>query len=302
MLIAMASRTSAGQPVVVDDTGRVRPLDVPSLSALLRLPLTDIRAMVEEASAGAAPDSLDDVTLGPPIDGRTEVWAAGVTYRRSQEARIEESGNRDIYSMVYDAPRPELFFKAVSWRVVGSHEDIAVRHDSELNVPEPELAVVTNALGEIVGYTICDDVSSRTLEATNPLYLPQAKIYTGSCSLGPAIRPSWELAPDPHFDIRVRVHRDESTVWSGSTSTDKMKRSFTELVDHLFTALDFPEGAVLATGTGLVPEITFTLRDGDVVDIEVPGIGRLVNGVRETPPRRTPVSASPLTLGRNHAD
>src|SRR4051794_36555517 len=160
-----------------------------------------------------------------PLDGRTEVWAAGVTYERSRDARMEESSEQSVYDRVYAARRPELFFKSVAWRVVTDGEPIAVRSDSAVTVPEPELAVVVTAAAEVFGYTVCDDVSSRDIEGENPLYLPQAKVYAGSCSLATGIRPAWEV-PDPGaLGIGVRVTRTGDTVFEGATSTARMHRS-----------------------------------------------------------------------------
>jgi 2-dehydro-3-deoxy-D-arabinonate dehydratase len=219
-------------------------------------------------------------TLLAPIDGRTEVWASGVTYEISREARVEESEHEaDIYRRVYDAARPELFFKAVSWKVSGTGEPIAVREDSEVDVPEPELAVVCNRDGEIVAYSVCNDVSSRSIEGENPLYLPQAKVYLGSCALGPSLRPAHEI-PDPYaLEIALEIERDGETIWRGKTSTAQLHRRLDELVAYLFRADRFPEGAVLSTGTCLVPDMPFSLRSGDVVAITIEEIGTLRNPV-----------------------
>lgn len=257
----------------------VVPVDVSSLGALLALPLEDIRSAVDTPSGGQVP--LERVTLLPPADGRMEVWASGVTYERSRTARKEESSQASVYDLVYDAERPELFLKSVPWRLVTDGEPIAVRRDSRLDVPEPELAVVANAFGEIVGYTVCDDVSSRDLEGTNPLYLPQAKIYAGSCSLATGIKPAWQVT-DPHdLAIDVEIRRGAQTVWSAETSTATMHRRLPELVEWLFAEAHFPEGVVLSTGTGLVPEMTVTLLAGDIVTIEVAEVGTLSNPVVE---------------------
>ena len=257
----------------------VTPVDVPSLGALLALPLADIRLAVDTPAADAVP--LERATLLPPADGRMEVWASGVTYERSRAARTEESTQASVYDLVYDAERPELFLKAVPWRVVTDGEPIAVRRDSRLDVPEPELAVVANAFGEIVGYTVCDDVSSRDLEGTNPLYLPQAKIYAGSCSLATGIKPAWEIADAHDLAIDVEIRRGAKAVWSAETSTATMHRRLPELVEWLFAETHFPEGVVLSTGTGLVPEMTVTLIAGDVVTIRVAEVGTLSNPVVE---------------------
>jgi 2-dehydro-3-deoxy-D-arabinonate dehydratase len=263
---------------VISDDGRRRRLPVRSLAELLRMPLNDMRSLVEAGGESIAESAL--TRLLPPIDGHTEVWASGVTYQRSSDARQEESVVADVYARVYDAVRPELFFKSAAWRVVGAMERIGVRPDSEINVPEPELALVINAAGQTIGYTVCNDVSSRSIEGENPLYLPQAKIYTGSCALGPTIRPSWEI-PDPYaLAINVRVRRDGAAVWEGETSTSLLHRRFDDIVEHLYRNSSFPDGAVLSTGTGLVPDMTFTLEPGDVVDVAIDGIGTLVNDVR----------------------
>ena len=231
-------------------------------------------------SSRPAAKSIGESRLLPPVDGRTEVWAAGVTYKRSSDARQEESVVADVYSRVYEAVRPELFFKAAAWRVVGATEPVGVRPDSEINVPEPELALVINAAGETIGYTICDDVSSRTIEGENPLYLPQAKVYTGSCALGPTISPSWEIADPYGLAITSRVTRDGVDVWSGETSSALLHRRFDDLVEHLFRNHTFPDGAVLTTGTGLVPDMSFNLQPGDTVEVTIEGLGTLVNEVR----------------------
>jgi 2-dehydro-3-deoxy-D-arabinonate dehydratase len=254
----------------------------PAQTSPLRLTLADLRA----ALAGADPRSsegvaLEAVTLLAPIDGRTELWAAGVTYEMSRQARAEESAtSASVYELVYDAERPELFMKAVAWRVVGPGGAGRVRADSEVDVPEPELAVVVNAGGEIVGYCVCDDLSSRTIEGANPLYLPQAKIYDGAAVLGPGIRPAWEV-PDPYqLEVHLRIDREGMTVWSGSSSTSLLHRRLDELVNWLWREQSFPDGAILSTGTSLVPPFPFTLADGDTVDIEITGVGRLHHRIR----------------------
>ncbi|CAN5131941.1 hypothetical protein BH20ACT13_BH20ACT13_01510 [soil metagenome] len=211
--------------------------------------------------------------LEPP-----EVWCAGVTYERSRDARIEESAVEDVYSLVYDAERPELFLKdAGCRRTVGPGEPIGIRSDSAWNVPEPEIGLVLGEDGDIAGVTIGNDVSSREIEGANPLYLPQAKVYAGACSLGPAV-----LSPVPSepFEIRMRILDATSAVlFTGETSTARMKRSFEELVAFLVRDNPVPPGSVLLTGTGLVPPDDFTLEPGHVVEIEVPGIGILSNPV-----------------------
>lgn len=214
-----------------------------------------------------------------PLDAWTEVWAAGVTYARSRNARMTESEVPDIYDRAYSADRPELFFKSLGWRVAGTGEPVAVRPDSTWDVPEPELAVVVAASGEIVGYTACNDVSSRSIEGDNPLYLPQAKSYLGSTALGPGIRPAWQV-PDPYrLTFTVHIRRGGAVVWQDSASTARLNRRLDELVGYLFRADAYPQGVVLSTGTCLVPDDAVTLQPGDVVEIEIAGIGRLTNPV-----------------------
>ncbi|PDQ34115.1 MAG: hypothetical protein B5766_12840 [Candidatus Lumbricidophila eiseniae] len=215
----------------------------------------------------------------PPVAGRTEVWAAGVTYLRSREARVEESRVADVYSLVYEADRPELFFKSVAWRVHTDGDPIGIREDSTLNVPEPEVAVVVNAGGEIIGYTICNDVSSRSIEGANPLYLPQAKVYAGACALHRRIRLAEGFVAG-ELAISCAVVRGTVTVWSGTSNTHRMRRSFSDLVSWAFRGDVYPDGMVLSTGTGIVPDMGFTLQAGDTVTIEVTGIGSLSNVVR----------------------
>ena len=221
--------------------------------------------------------------LLPPADGLTEVWACGVTYERSSAARQEESDVADVYARVYEAERPEVFFKSPAWRLCGPDEPIGIRPDSAINVPEPELALVCNSRAEIVGVTICDDVSSRSIEGQNPLYLPQAKIYTGACSIGPGITPVWELPGLDALRISVSVQRGAEIAWQGETSTAQLHRNLDELVGYLFRYASFPYGVLLSTGTGLVPDLSFTLQPGDEVRIGIDGVGQLANVVRGHP-------------------
>jgi len=250
-----------------------------TVGGLLGHSLSEIREIVGQATTEPADDEWG-IRLLPPIDGLTEVWASGVTYRRSSEARQEESQVADVYARVYDAARPELFFKSPAWRVCGDGEPVGVRPDSRINVPEPELALVCNAGGEIVGLCVCNDVSSRSIEGENPLYLPQAKVYAGACSLGPAIMPIWQISDPANLSITITVLRGAETVWFAATSTSLMHRNFAELVEHLFRNAIFPEGAMLSTGTGLVPELSFDLSAGDEVRIEIAEVGLLTNPVR----------------------
>jgi 2-dehydro-3-deoxy-D-arabinonate dehydratase len=257
------------------DDGAVTRLPVGSIAELLRLTRPDLQALV----AAGGPPETDEIRLLPPVDGLTEVWASGVTYRRSSLARQQESVVADVYARVYDADRPELFFKSVPWRVVGHGEPIGVRPDSEINVPEAELAVVVNTFGEIVGATICDDVSSRSIEGENPLYLPQAKVYSGSCAIGPSIRPIWEIGDLGNLAIHARVERGGAPVWSGTTTTDMLHRSPADLVTFLLAHASFPDGVLLSTGTGLVPELDFNMQPGDTAVIEIGSVGELSNPV-----------------------
>lgn len=261
---------------VAGDDDTTRRLPVASLGALWGLDLDAIRALVEDPALPVAPAGR----LLPPVDGLTEVWAAGVTYRRSSDARQEESQVADVYARVYAADRSELFFKSPAWRVVGHDEPIGVRPDSPVNVPEPELALVVNAAAQVVGLAICNDVSSRSIEGENPLYLPQAKVYAGSCALGPGIMPIWQVRDPSALSISVEASRAGQTVWQGTTSTSEINRSLDQLVEQLFRHQSFPEGVVLSTGTGLVPELDFNLAAGDVVTISIDQVGTLRNVVR----------------------
>ena len=255
----------------------IAPLQAESISELLQLDAEGLAAALADTRG---PDVLvDDVTLLPPVDGRMEVWASGVTYRRSREARKEESAVASVYDLVYDAERPELFFKAPAWRVVTDGEPVGIREDSEIDVPEPELALVLSSRGEIVGYTVCNDMSSRNIEGENPLYLPQAKVYAGSCALASGIRLATEV-PDPYdLGIHASIERQGSVVWTASTTTAQLHRKLSDLAEALFRGLDFPDGAVLSTGTGIVPDLDLTTLAGDVVTITVDGIGTLSNRV-----------------------
>jgi 2-dehydro-3-deoxy-D-arabinonate dehydratase len=250
----------------------------PTLGSLLAQPLSRVREIC--AAPGGQTVRGAQAELLAPIDGRTEVWAAGVTYERSRTARMAESeGSADIYDRVYDAARPEIFFKSAAWRVSGPGMPVSVRADSDIDVPEPELAVVLNYAGDVVGYTICNDMSSRSIEGENPLYLPQAKTYLGGCALGPWIRPAWEI-PDPYaLRIELVISRDGEVAWEGTSSTSSLRRRIDELAAYLFREDSFPEGAVLSTGTSLVPDLPFTLRAGDEIRIKVESIGELVNPV-----------------------
>jgi 2-dehydro-3-deoxy-D-arabinonate dehydratase len=224
--------------------------------------------------------ALSEVRLLSPVD-RQEVWAAGVTYLRSKTARMEESDfSANAYDRVYGAERPELFFKASAEKVVGPEGEVGIRRDARWNVPEPELVLVLNSKGKLVGYTIGNDMSSRDIEGENLLYLPQAKTYNRSCALGPWIQigPSEETART--WKIQLKISRDGKQVFSGETSVGQIKRSFAELGDFLFRCQEFSHGVVLLTGTGIVPPDSFSLQAADTVEIHIGSIGVLRNKVR----------------------
>jgi len=215
--------------------------------------------------------------------GRQEVWAAGVTYFRSRAARMEESksaGGGDFYDRVYAADRPELFFKSTPHRVAGPNQSVRIRRDSKWNVPEPELALVINSLGRIIGYTIGNDMSSRDIEGENPLYLPQAKVYAQSCGLGPGILISEQPLP-AETEIHLEIIRASSTAFQGQTRLSELKRKPEELVEYLFRDNTFPYGCFLLTGTGIVPPDEFTLAVGDEIRITIEPIGTLINHVAQ---------------------
>jgi 2-dehydro-3-deoxy-D-arabinonate dehydratase len=239
-------------------------LEAFDLSRLLRIPAADIPGFLR---ANAGTDAAAGALL-PPIETNGEVWAAGVTYLRSREAREAESTVRDVYSKVYDADRPELFFKASGWRVAGHRQPIRVRLDSRWNVPEPELTLVINTRGEIVGFCAGNDVSSRDIEGENPLYLPQAKVYDGSCALGPGIV-LCEADTLRNLAIDLVILRGGRPIFTGATRTSQIKRPFQELADYLRKELEFPHGVFLMTGTGIVPPDDFSLAPGDLVRIVI---------------------------------
>jgi 2-dehydro-3-deoxy-D-arabinonate dehydratase len=239
---------------------------------------TDVENLPVEPLDSQTLELPDPYELLMPVEP-PEVWCAGVTYERSRDARLVESTVKDVYTLVYDSERPELFLKdAACRRTVGPGRSIGVRGDSSWDVPEPELGLVLGEEGEIAGFTIGNDVSSRAIEGENPLYLPQAKLFAGACAIGPAILPA-DGAPDA-FKIRLRIFGpDGEELFAGETSTARMKRSFAELVSWLRRDNPVPDDSVLLTGTGLVPPDDFTLRAGQRVEIHVPGIGTLVNPV-----------------------
>jgi 2-dehydro-3-deoxy-D-arabinonate dehydratase len=246
--------------------------------------LATLEAAVADASPVAAAEALlagEELGLLAPID-RQEVWACGVTYEMSRAARMRESEEPTIYGRVYDAERPEIFFKATAHRVVGHGEAVAIRADSDWDVPEAELTLVVTPAMEIVGYTIGNDMSSRDIEGENPLYLPQAKVYDRSCALGPVVRLAAGFDP---LDLAVTctIERGGERVFEGQTHTRQIHRSLEELVHYIGRCNSFPEGVLVMTGTGVVPPDTFTLQAGDVVHIAFEGLGALTNSVIELP-------------------
>jgi 2-dehydro-3-deoxy-D-arabinonate dehydratase len=240
--------------------------------------LTDSMRGYAWSALDVAPDPHRPHLLAPITS--QEVWAAGVTYLRSREARMDESPDGgSFYDRVYTAPRPELFFKGTPSRVSGPNAAIRIRSDSRWSVPEPELVLVINSKGKLIGFTIGNDVSSRDIEGENPLYLPQAKVYQGSCALGPAFVLADSIADARSLEIHLAIRRGNAACFEGSIRIAQMKRSFDELISYLFREQEFPVGVVLLTGTGIVPPDEFTLQSSDLVEITVPEIGTLRNHV-----------------------
>lgn len=249
-----------------------------SLTELLEHPKLS-RCLAELAGGGLPRVPLTGVRLLAPVD-RQEVWAAGVTYLRSKTARMEESDfSARAYNHVYEAPRPEIFFKSLPEKVSGPGEAVGIRTDAKWNVPEPELALVLNSRGELVGYTVGNDMSSRDIEGENLLYLPQAKIYERSCALGPCLVVGVTEEEARTWTVKVEILRAGAVVFSGETEIARIKRGFAELAQWLFRSQRFPNGAILLTGTGVVPPNEFTLEAGDGVRISISGIGALENHV-----------------------
>jgi 2-dehydro-3-deoxy-D-arabinonate dehydratase len=263
---------------IVEQDGRVHAIDAASLDDLLAD--GDLLGTLERALHGASLPPIDEKKLLAPV-GSQEVWAAGVTYYRSREARMEESkeaGGGSFYDRVYAAERPELFYKAQARKVVGHGGAVAIRSDARWTVPEPELVLAIDARGMIVGYTIGNDMSSRDIEGENPLYLPQAKIYDGSCAMGPGILVCSDLLA-AETRITLQITRTGAEQFAGETTLQQMKRRPEELVAWLYRDQTFEAGCFLFTGTGIVPPDSFTLERGDVIRIGIDGIGMLVNPV-----------------------
>lgn len=266
--------------VAIVDVGSVTPLELPDGTHTLCqiLESDDAVALVNSLpQANALP--ISEVELLPPID-QQEVWAAGVTYRRSRTARMEESeAAASCYDRVYASPRPELFLKATPHRVSGNGQPLRIRADATWNVPEPELTLVMNSQLNLVGFTIGNDMSSRDIEGDNPLYLPQAKVYDQCAGIGPWITLASAMPPREEIGIYLTIRRDGQPAFEGQTGVDQMARTFEDLIGWLGRDNSFPNGAMLMTGTGVVPDNDFTLQAGDVVDIRIDGIGTLSNPV-----------------------
>ncbi len=250
----------------------------PTLCSILESddPAATVGGLIDSQTA---PVPVAGAWLLAPID-RQEVWAAGVTYRRSRTARMEESqGAARFYDLVYEAARPELFFKGNPHRCVGPGEAVRIRRDARWNVPEPELTLVLNSRQQLVGYTVGNDMSSRDIEGENPLYLPQAKVYDGCCALGPWITLAAAMPPLERIGIRLTIRRQGQVVFGGETSAGNLNRTPADLIGWLCRESSFPDGALLLTGTGIVPGDDFTLAVGDTIDISIDGIGTLTNTV-----------------------
>lgn len=277
----LAVITSTTQPyhLVKEINGKYFEIEsINTLSDALALHLPAFRKLYDSSGSKEVKGKLV-----APVALDTEVWGAGVTYQRSRDARKEESDIPDVYQLVYEADRPELFFKATARRTVGNEGQIGIREDAKTSVPEPEVAIVMNKFGELIGMSICNDVTSRNIEGENPLYLSQAKIYYGSNALGPMIRPIWEIVDHDKLDIYAKIERGGSIIWQAQTSLKSLNRSFDDLIDYLFKCQHFPVGVILSTGTGIVPPLDISLLADDSVTITVDQIGTLVNKVAVTP-------------------
>jgi 2-dehydro-3-deoxy-D-arabinonate dehydratase len=273
-------KTTTG--IFIESEGSIYPSEFMSWDAFINQPdlYKSVWAAVSEKKPQGNKDILTELEIQPPIQSQ-EIWAAGVTYTRSRDARMEESkdaGGGSFYDMVYDAVRPELFFKATPYRCVGTGDKVRIRKDSTWNVPEPELTLVINNTGNIVGYTIGNDMSSRSIEGENPLYLPQAKSYDGSAAVGPCVYIS-DTPISPETKINMQIIRGGTTMYADEIAISKMKRGHVELVEFLFRECTFPFGCLLMTGTCLVPPNDFTLQSGDLVVIRIDHIGELKNTV-----------------------
>jgi 2-dehydro-3-deoxy-D-arabinonate dehydratase len=277
--IAVIKTPTENYQLVKEINGHYFEIDgIKTLSDALKLHLSEFRKIYDSSGIKEIKGKLV-----APVSEDSEVWGAGVTYQRSRDARKEESGIPDVYQLVYEADRPELFFKATARRTVGHEAEVGIREDATASVPEPEVAIVINKFGELIGMSICNDMTSRNIEGENPLYLSQAKIYYGSNSVGPMIRPIWEIVDHNKLDIYAKIERSGSIVWQAETSLKALNRTFEDLIKYLFRCQHFPVGVLLSTGTGIVPPLDISLQSGDVVTITVDQIGSLVNKVVTIP-------------------
>jgi 2-dehydro-3-deoxy-D-arabinonate dehydratase len=275
MKLAVISTATNPFALVVSKDGLFKTIPgIPTLTQALQIRMNELKSAIEK-------DAGEVVTgeLMPPVAPETEVWGAGVTYLRSRDARKEESDTPDVYQRVYEADRPELFFKATCRRTVGNGDPIGIRYDSEASVPEPEVAIVVNKFREIIGFSICNDMTARTIEGENPLYLPQAKSYLGSTSLGPDITLAWLAPSAADMSIHAEIKRGSEIVWQADTALSGLNRTLPDLVNYLFRCQTFPDGVILSTGTGIIPPLEFITKEGDVISITVNGLGLLSNPV-----------------------
>jgi len=275
----LANQTNAFQFAVTVDGIHSGVENIPTLTEAMHLTLAELKSAVSNTS-GAITGKLV-----APISPEIELWGAGVTYLRSRDARKEESGVPDVYQRVYEADRPELFFKSNAVRARGTNSPVGIRYDSAASVPEPEVAIYINRYREIIGFAICNDMTARTIEGENPLYLSQAKIYIGSTAIGPDITPAWLAPTAAEMKIKARILRGTKIAWEAETSLAALNRTLEDLITYLFRCQDFPHGVILSTGTGIVPPLDISLAAGDVVEIDVAGIGKLTNTVEVIPER-----------------
>lgn len=276
----LANQEQAFQFAVTVDGKHSAVANIPTLTQALHLTLEELKSAVSKTSGTVTGE------LVAPISPEVELWGAGVTYLRSRDARKEESGVPDVYQRVYEADRPELFFKSNAVRARGTGAPVGIRYDSAASVPEPEVAIYINRYREIIGYAICNDMTARTIEGENPLYLSQAKIYIGSTAIGPDITPAWLAPTAAEMKIKARILRGAQTAWEAETSLGALNRTLEDLITYLFRCQDFPHGVILSTGTGIVPPLDISLAAGDVVEIDVAGLGKLTNPVEVIPERR----------------
>jgi 2-dehydro-3-deoxy-D-arabinonate dehydratase len=276
----LGNQEQAFQFAVTIDGQHSAVADIPTLTQAMHLTLEELKSAVSKTSGTVAGE------LVAPISPEIELWGAGVTYLRSRDARKEESGVPDVYQRVYEADRPELFFKSNAVRARGTGSPVGIRYDSDASVPEPEVAIYINRYREIIGYAICNDMTARTIEGENPLYLSQAKIYIGSTAIGPDITPAWLAPTAAEMKIKARILRGAQTAWEAETSLGALNRTLDDLITYLFRCQDFPHGVILSTGTGIVPPLDISLAAGDVVEIDVAGIGKLTNPVEVIAERR----------------